>query len=386
MKIRRPSLLILMVLSATSGCATRGARPMARLEPPASTPSLTAVEIVRRLNQNAEPIESLKAAPSVYVSTKDEKHSLNGQLAVQRPRDLKLQLKSTASMSQEADIGSNDQGFWLWVKRQKKVFVGDYEEAGSKSTLGVGFQPEWIIESLGIHVIPEEDARRMTVTQGKNKDAGTYILTLNLGYENGRNLYRQTLVQAATMQVREHRLVAEAQGRVTYLARTQVFSHMKVELPDSESEGAIREVELPKDLMLSWYSPERVDLRITMSRVVPNSTLETALFTEPEFLQRIAHVRIDEQADLADGTMIRETRPAPPVSRIELGEPTPVNVEGAFRSSPTGPLPLESDLPPGNAVGDKLVLPRLPSAPDSAAPRQAEQYTGLGLRNEFRER
>ena len=58
----------------------------------------------------------------------------------------------------EADIGSNEEEFWFWVHNdEKRIYWCNYDELES-SSLGVTYQPDWIIGALGLKPITPEEA------------------------------------------------------------------------------------------------------------------------------------------------------------------------------------------------------------------------------------
>jgi hypothetical protein len=78
--------------------------------------------------------------------------SLRGQLAIGSPRLVRLRA-GTSFSGPELDLGSNDEQFWIWIKRsqQPTMIVGRHDTLAA-SPLGQTFpiRPEWLVEAIGL--------------------------------------------------------------------------------------------------------------------------------------------------------------------------------------------------------------------------------------------
>ena len=79
-------------------------------------------------------------------------------------------------MSTIADIGSNDERFWFWFqnKKDKSVYFCDYADLSSTS-LAVTYQPDWIVEAMGLKPITPDEAAQIKMRPGPQP--GTTVLT-----------------------------------------------------------------------------------------------------------------------------------------------------------------------------------------------------------------
>ena len=159
-----PAMLATLATLGPAGCRTASMGSIAHNRPPEVRPQATSFdlqEFIAEHNENAERIQSLEAKPAITVTMgpKGETTSggVNGLLAVERPRNFKLELAD--SMSTIADIGSNDDRFWFWFKNNKdrSVYYCDYSELSSTS-LAVTYQPDWIVEAMGLKEITPDEA------------------------------------------------------------------------------------------------------------------------------------------------------------------------------------------------------------------------------------
>src|ERR687889_642586 len=82
---------------------------------------LAAAEVIREHNRTAERIESLEAHPTITVTSPDGGGVVQGDMALERPRNFSLVLSGGPSRMKMADIGSNDDEFWFWVKDRSRT-------------------------------------------------------------------------------------------------------------------------------------------------------------------------------------------------------------------------------------------------------------------------
>jgi hypothetical protein len=117
-----------------------------RILPPAPTIN----DVITTINNNSAKIQSL-ATDDAKISV-PFMPSLRAHLYLDRPRRFRL-LGETSFFGPEADLGSNDDIFWFWIKRnpQPAVFYcrhDQFETSLARNMLPV--EPGWIIEALGI--------------------------------------------------------------------------------------------------------------------------------------------------------------------------------------------------------------------------------------------
>ena len=179
-----PRLLLAMLAAlatlCASGCRTAGMGSIAHNRPPEVRPQATLdlQEFVAEHNDNAQRIQSLEAKPAITVTMGprgDAKSgAVDGLLAVERPRNFKLELAH--SWSTIGDIGSNDERFWFWFKNNKdrSVYYCDYSELSSTS-LAITYQPDWIVEAMGLKAITPDEAAQIEMRPATQP--GTTILT-----------------------------------------------------------------------------------------------------------------------------------------------------------------------------------------------------------------
>ena len=212
---------------ASSGCRTAGFRDLTHGDNPAAPRvTETAAELLAEHNRNAEKVTSLEAKPSVTVNHRSITGALSGKLAFERDRDFKLVLSSLAS--EVADIGSNEGEFWFWVKdnQQPGIYYCNYDDSGA-SPLASSMQPDWVMESLGLRVVSDDEAAQIRVNPGP--DPGTVLLTYKERKTQGRSFVKETILSEKTHRIREYRV--SSPDRKTLYARATISDYQEMNLP-----------------------------------------------------------------------------------------------------------------------------------------------------------
>lgn len=146
----------------------------------------TAAEIVEMVNRNANAVRGLQANEVAFTLRAGSRPgerlataaftnlALRGRLALEQPR--RFRMTAGVGFTQEADIGSNEDEFWFYLRQASDPAFGrdpqpilyhcSYE-AYARGSASLPIEPEWIIESLGLtpldpnqpHVVRPSDAR-----------------------------------------------------------------------------------------------------------------------------------------------------------------------------------------------------------------------------------
>jgi hypothetical protein len=356
-----------LALLASPGCRTGGLGNLAGPAPPVMP--RTSPDVRRLLadhNRNAARIRTIDAKPGISISAgRGLSGGVDGMLALERPRNFKLRLKHTGG--EVADIGSNDDEFWIWTKdsEDKAVYFCKYDSEGNCPLAGE-LQPDWIIEALGLRVIPDDEIDQITVARGKEPD--TLVLThrpARMGA--GESVVRVTVLTESTRRVREYQLWTV--DRKTKLAQAQIKQYL-----DIVPQGSTELVYIPLRLRVDWYRGKRLTMEATFaedSTTVNRQFSEdfrAAVFVEPT-PPGYARKDLAREAGVAgrtSATTIRETLPAPPSgSGVQLGEPeepAPIGTEAASRT-PRDPIALSADLPAVPSLSSQVVGAPIPKPP-----------------------
>src|SRR5262249_11521819 len=150
-------------------------------------------EFIAEHNRNAESIDSLEARPTIGLRSRLRKGQGDGRLAMVRPRNFKLEISSTAMSRSLANIGSNNDEFWFWVPNTEdpSIYWCKYSEIES-SALSMAFQPDWIIETIGLRPITPEEAEGIRVE--RTTDPNTSALLFPPSKSQGQSYQRMMIV------------------------------------------------------------------------------------------------------------------------------------------------------------------------------------------------
>ena len=255
----------------------------------------TGADVVAMLNENAQRVQSIECHDiSMDCSQGHDSVGLMGSLVCQ-PQARNFRMSAKALGSTEVDIGSNSSEFWFWVKRspQPYLFHCSHEDfARGAAQLPFPFQPDWIIEALGVATYDPNKPYRIEARTG-----GDFDLVEDGRSPQGQPVRKVTRLSRRTqgqLLVTAH-ILQDANGREICGAYVQ----------HSQQDAASRVV-LPREVVLQWPA-QQMRMKLLLDRVVVNSALDqqrlVALFTRPN-LQNV------QGYDLARGPDSGGLRPA----------------------------------------------------------------------------
>ena len=176
----RVSFVLGLVFCTTGASCTRTMRsPFAAWQPPAPQVLMTGSsldQVITAVNDNAARIQSIQTNnASITVPGMPGIPLLGGKIAAQRPGRFHL-VAGTALTGDEVDMGSNDELFWFWVKRNEPpalYYARHNQFAGSAAQQLMPIEPQWLLDAIGftefrpgdVHTGPTAARRR----QGRNQ-------------------------------------------------------------------------------------------------------------------------------------------------------------------------------------------------------------------------
>jgi hypothetical protein len=283
---------------------------------------------------------------------------VGGQMALERPRNFKLELSKSIG-GPVVDLGSNDREFWIWSKesKEREMYVGQYGATGAIEG-DLAFRPEWIVESLGLRVIPAEEQARI---QADTKNPNYIVLTHFRDDGRGSNQIKKTYVDTNTRQVVQHVFYGEDTKRPLAVVKPSDYRPEGKSVPGG--------VELPHRIQITLANPSdpkdnpTIDLTLRDVRVNPQFSDENrqALFEMPKYEgYRVVDISGPKTYAQAGAEQARQSRPIPASTEVERGtrlnDPVPFRTEGSeLRRS--DPMPLDADLGTTDGVNADLVRP-----------------------------
>jgi hypothetical protein len=376
-------MFVLFATLGAAGCRTLGTEPISRDRPPVARArsAFDVDEFVAEHNQNADRIRSLEARPSIAAAmgpsgNRTNEGHLDGRLAMERPRNFKLELYHIKSTF--ADIGSNDERSWFWVQnsKDKSVYVCDHAELSS-TALAATYQPDWIVEAMGLRPIAPDEATRIKVRPGP-EPATTALILPAIG--TGPQAYsRVMIVSNLTRKVQEYRVISPDGKNLMAQATIKKYRDLPIPKTGEAAGGVSESCYVPENIVLDWKK-EQLTLDVTLKRVEVNQfdpSRRSALFVEPSppGYARVDLAELARQRQSDGSTTVRETIPAPePRNRVRLKPPEEIREDGAaVKASRRTVQPQSSSsvlLPVVNL--DELVEAPTPTAPGTPIGRTVE--------------
>lgn len=220
--IRRLLVLFLMGAVLMAGCKNlfnTGGSDAGRnghYVPPTSAP-----ELVAQLNKNASPIQTIESDNvDITVTQNGQPFGISGKMAMQKDRNFRLIASAVAST--EADLGSNSQEFWFYMKRNDPpdLFFCSYNDL-SQMQMKLPLQPDWIAEALCVQELNPSEYEGRDLKSGKG-----YELVKRINYQ-GEQLYKGVIV--ATSGPNAGRVVMHRMFRAngTELWRAEIIDYQR---------------------------------------------------------------------------------------------------------------------------------------------------------------
>jgi hypothetical protein len=122
------------------------APPLPRVLPP----SPTVEQVIEVVNRNNSQIQSFSTNQASISGPNFP--TLRASVAFQRPQRFRLRAE-TGLTGTELDLGSNDELFWFWCRREQPpaIYYCRHDQfAGSQAQQTIRFEPAWLIEALGV--------------------------------------------------------------------------------------------------------------------------------------------------------------------------------------------------------------------------------------------
>jgi hypothetical protein len=227
-------------LIALTGCAFNGnflAILSADRQQPCVLPANSNVQqVVQKLNSNITPLHGWRSTDVKIVP-----HGqgaiiglrLSARIAVEQPHNFRLMV--TALSNPEADLGSNDERSWFWMRRgPPNVITVRHADIGRVRSLP--FDPQWVTEVLGVVAFNENDLK---MDPPKEK-RGPIRLVADHALPDGRNVQRAIVVDGCSGHINSHEL---------YNSSNQLIA--RADLSDYRPEAGLG-IELPHQIRLDW--------------------------------------------------------------------------------------------------------------------------------------
>lgn len=284
------ALAIVVMAAASTGAACPqvlrgyqvGTMPLPRMLPP--QPSLD--QIIATIHDNTQRVRNYMA-PQAVISVPGVPR-LSAQVACEPPRRFRLRAQ-TAVSGNELDIGSNDDLFWLWIRRHEPpvmLFCRHDQYAQSSARRLLPIRADWMPELLGLVSFDPADRHEGPVPLAD----GRLEIRSRIASPDGE-LLKSTLVDGTTGLVLEQHLFTPTGER---LASVRTSQHRV----DPTSGAA-----LPRKVDISWPA-SGVNFTLELKALTTNMPA-----TDPGQLWQMPAYEGYEPVDLADPSVVIGPRP-----------------------------------------------------------------------------
>ncbi|HMP05296.1 MAG TPA: hypothetical protein PJ982_03010 [Lacipirellulaceae bacterium] len=218
--------VVVATLLCCASCARSPWNPFASAGPPAPdvlTTGSSLPQLIAAVNQNAQRIVTYQTHnASITIPGAMGVPMLKGSITAMRPGRVRF-VASTALTGPEVDLGSNDELFWFWVKRNEPpavYFARHAERPGSAAGQFMPIEPQWLLDALGMAEFRASD-RHDGPLPGRDKN--TIEVTSTVASPSGL-MTKRTVVHATKALVIEQHLY-DSQGTLlaTAIARSHRF-------------------------------------------------------------------------------------------------------------------------------------------------------------------
>jgi hypothetical protein len=281
------ALLLVALLAGAIGCSLIGKSTDNR---PTSTTTIQKVnsdQLVRYLNERASRLQAVSSDVRFTAHDGLLSMSLHGSLSAAQQRYFRMTGKGSVGGS--VDLGSNNEQFWIYVDAptQKPLFVyaahTDFEKGRAKLPGNLPFEPEWVMQALGMHTFP---ATTHYNEPKINPSDRTYTLSWNANTPNGMAVQKEVIFEADEVregkpQVKKH-LIKDSKNKVICSAEIKGVQVISVPGPDARSASV--SVQYPTHIVLRWEA-QKFELDLTQTNVQVNQRFtdeqERRIFSRP---------------------------------------------------------------------------------------------------------
>jgi hypothetical protein len=215
--LRRYTLLLTIcagTLACGSGCHLLGRRtPPPRVFPPVLQPGASLSQVIDAVNNNSRQIQSFSTHQAVLSGPGMPVKLRGASIVFERPRRLRIQ--AGTAITSEVDVGSNDELFWFWVRRNTPpalLYCRHDQYATCEAARVIPIEPNWLIEAFGIAEFSPNEQHQGPI---RRPDGRLEILTVRQTACGPAT--KKTVIDASTAVVHEqhlydyrHRVVASA--------------------------------------------------------------------------------------------------------------------------------------------------------------------------------
>lgn len=219
-------------------------------------PDVNLDQVIAQINRDTEQIESLSSSNATITASSGGRTfpTIGARLALARPQQLRL-VGRTMFTGKELDIGSNQNLFWFWVRRNEPpaLYYASHEQfARSRLREQFPINPQWLFEAFGVTYFEPNHQH-----SGLEKVDGDKLKIVSARPVPGGREYKVTLIDAYQGWVLEQYLY-DAQGQLVASA-----------LAENHKADPVTGVVLPHTVELTW-PPAQLSLKVKLGNLEVN--------------------------------------------------------------------------------------------------------------------
>ncbi|MDR2171565.1 MAG: hypothetical protein LBP59_15595 [Planctomycetaceae bacterium] len=236
MRKRYISFLFLLIFLMFSGCqALRGlfdrSDPKPAARPVSAKPTLH--EIIDPINRNSTMIRAI-SADNVFLTFPNMSMPINVHLTCERPKRIRI-VGGTSITGQELDFGSNDELFWIDIKREKNLYYCRHDQFPNCPVRNIlPIEPDWLFEALGIVEFKDNELHEGPYPSGD----GNWIIITRRNTQTGQ-FVKKTTIDAKTGLIAKQEIFSpqnelitaalsndyryDVQNGITYARKIEIF-------------------------------------------------------------------------------------------------------------------------------------------------------------------
>ncbi len=261
-----------------------GTMPLPRTLP--AQPTLD--QIIATVHDNTQRVRSYMAPQAVLIVPGVPR--LSAQVACEPPRRFRLRAQ-TAVTGSELDIGSNDDLFWLWIRRHQPPMMlhcrhDQYEQSSARRLLPI--RADWMPELLGLVNFRSEDRHEgpFPLPDGRVEIRSRIVPAGDTSAGADGELLKSTILDGTTGLVIEQHLFTASGER---MASCRTTKHRV----DPQSGAA-----LPRFVEVSWPT-SGIEFQLELTTISTNTPS-----TDPGQLWQMPAYEGYTPVDLADPTVM----------------------------------------------------------------------------------
>ena len=274
------------LLASYGGCAWLRRPIISGPTPPPITAQPTLDELIAKVHENTGRVKSLdtnRATLSVAGYP-----SLRTDFAYQQPG--RLRLRATMLGATEVDLGSNDELFWFWIKRNSPsaVYFARHEEVARAPQQAIPIEPRWLVEALGL---VEFDP--------SHRHSGPFV-------RRGGRLEIRTAIPGPTG---DRTKITILDGRFGWVLEQHLYDANRQRLATAIASGyaydPVSQTSMPKQVKIQWPAAA-MSITLTLNELRINQLADGSnqLWTIPE-LRGTPYVNLTQQAQPAPGRPVQ---------------------------------------------------------------------------------